>query len=51
MFTPLGGEVSTGEELFSLFKDTRLYAVSAGLGLIAVIILVLSFYGKLGKNL
>jgi hypothetical protein len=50
MFTPIGDVVST-EELFSLFTDTRFYAVMAGLGLISVVILVLAFYGKLGKNL
>jgi hypothetical protein len=50
MFTPVSGGDLT-EDIFSLFTDARFYAVMTGVGLIAVVILVLGFYGKLGKNL
>jgi len=49
MSTPVSGTSSEG--LFSLFTDSRFYAVMAGLGLVFIVILILSFYGILGKNL
>ena len=51
MSTSTSVNVSSTNELFSLFTDTRLYAVMGGLGLIFIVILVLAVYGKLGKNL
>jgi hypothetical protein len=49
MSTPVSETSSEG--IFSLFTDTRFYAVITGLGIVFIVILVLGFYGVLGKNL